>query len=189
MRLLVQADSTAPAAAARDMRNALAVAVTAGMQDAGALLKQRARQNVSQAGFSQRWQNTIRVTTFPSDGRPSLDPAAYLRDTVPYSGVFEDGATIRGAPLLWIPLRSTPQLGGRKPTPSLWARQVGPLVSVNRPGKPPLLFGPLPGNRQARVPLFVGESSVTIRKRFDIHGVAEGVAAELPSLVSRHLKG
>jgi hypothetical protein len=81
-------------------------------------------------------------------------------------------------------------------TPSQYARSVGPLVSVERPGKPPLLFAkPRAGRRRRRAalavdgkPLYVGLSSVAIAKRFAIKDAAQKAAAQLPSLYAKHLK-
>ena len=81
-------------------------------------------------------------------------------------------------------------------TPAQYARSVGPLVSVERPGKPPLLFAKPRAARRGRrtavnaerKPLYVGLSSVAIRKRFDIKGAAQRAAAQLPALYARNLR-
>jgi hypothetical protein len=81
-------------------------------------------------------------------------------------------------------------------TPSQYARSVGPLVSVQRPGRPPLLFPKYRSGRRRRngtigkerKPLYVGLSSVAIAKRFNIRGAAQNAAAQLPSLFEKHLR-
>jgi Family of unknown function (DUF6441) len=126
-----------------------------------------------------------------------MRPAAFIFDKIRYAGVFEEGAVISGQPLLWLPLPNVPLRRGRPMTPSQYARSIGPLVSVQRPGGPPLLF-PKPrsgrGRRRRaavgveRKPLYVGLSSVAIAKRFNIKGAAQNAAAQLPSLYAKHLR-
>ena len=81
-------------------------------------------------------------------------------------------------------------------TASQYARSIGPLVSVERPGKPPLLFAKSRTGRRGRVatagaerkPLYVGLSSVAIHKRFDIKGAVRKAAAQLPQLYAKNLR-
>ena len=97
------------------------------------------------------------------------------------------------------------------------ARQVAAagvkLISINRPGKTPLLAASLrlTGAAQGKlskialtlsklkkgtagkrgevhaVPLFFGLDTVTLQKRFNISGVADGVSASLPDLYLQNL--
>src|SRR4029079_3825172 len=80
----------------------------------------------------------------------SLRPAAFIYHKIRYAGVFEEGAVIGGQPLLWLPLPTVPLRRGRPMTPSQYARSVGPLVSVQRPGSPPLLFPKYRSGRRRR---------------------------------------
>jgi hypothetical protein len=81
-------------------------------------------------------------------------------------------------------------------TPSQYVRSVGPLVSAQRPGSPPLLFAKYRAKRSrrrgadslSRKPLYIGISSATIAKRFDIKGAARQAAAQLPTLYAKHLR-
>jgi hypothetical protein len=82
-------------------------------------------------------------------------------------------------------------------TPLQYARSIGPLVSVHRPGGQPLLFPKSRSGRgrrrragvgAERKPLYVGLSSVAIAKRFDIKGAAQNAAAQLPALFAKHLR-
>ena len=121
-------------------------------------------------------------------------PAAFIFHKIRYAGVFEEGAVIRGQPLLWLPLGNVPVRRGRPMTPSQYVRSVGPLVSVQRAGSPPLLFAKYRAKRSrrraadslGRKPLYVGISTATIAKRFDIKGAAEQAAAQLPALYAKH---
>ncbi|RUV75922.1 MAG: hypothetical protein EOR30_17065 [Mesorhizobium sp.] len=93
-------------------------------------------------------------------------------------------------------------------TPALYIKTIGPLVSIERPGKPPLLAGKIATNRRGSktgkvslsalkrggagapstlVPLFVGIDRVNIRDRFSIREITERAAARLGDLYLKHL--
>jgi hypothetical protein len=188
-------------------------AATGAIRDAATDMKTRGRANIAGAGFSKKWQNAWRVNVYPKSGY-SLKAAAYGFHKIPYSLVFESGATIRAKRgLLWIPLPTVPKKGQRRMT----ARQVVAagvkLISIARPGKRPLLAASLrlTGTQQGKlskialtlsklkkgtagkrgevqaVPLFYGLNTVTLRKRFNISGVADSVSAGLPDLYLKHV--
>ena len=187
-------------------------ASTAAMKEVADLAKERGRQNIAGAGFGKRWQNALRSEAYPKRGE-SVNAAAWIYHRIPYAGVFEQGATIRGNPLMWVPLSTTPSLGRRnKLTPKNFESQIGPLFSM-RGSKQPLLGakvavtkaaarrGPpyrvtraalrrgAAGNGVIRtVPVFVGVDTVRIRKRFDLASVADQVAREIPRLYLKNLK-
>ena len=180
---------------ARELQKPIAKAATAAMKDAGDVAKRTGRSSIASAGFSRKWQNALRVNIYPAQG-DSMRPAAFIFHKIRYAGVFEEGAVIRGQPLLWLPLGNVPVRRGRPMTPSQYVRSVGPLVSVQRPGSPPLLFAKYRAKRSrrraadslGRKPLYIGISSATIAKRFDIKGAARQAAAQLPSLYAKHLR-
>ena len=173
----------------------MARAATAAIRDAGDIAKRGGRASIAGQGFSRKWQNALRVNIYPTRG-DSLRPAAFIFHKISYAGVFEEGAVIGGKPLLWLPLSNVPIRRGRPMKPSEYARSGGPLVSVQRPGSPPLLFPkyrPKRGRRRAagslrRKPLYIGLSAVQISKRFDVKGAARTAANQLPSLYEKHLK-
>ena len=179
----------------KEMQRPIAKAATAAIREAGEIAKRDGRASIAAAGFSRKWQNALRVNFYPPQG-DSMRLAAFIFHKIRYAGVFEEGAVISGQPLLWLPLPNVPLRRGRPMTPSQYARSIGPLVSVQRPGGPPLLF-PKPrsgrGRRRRaavgaeRKPLYVGLSSVAISKRFNIKGAAQNAAAQLPSLFAKHL--
>ena len=71
----------------------------------------------------------------------SINAAAHVYHRIPYAWVHEEGATIHGQPLLWLPLSHAPDKIGRfRMTPR---RYPGPLQFVRRAGKPPLLVAKL----------------------------------------------
>ena len=195
LALTVSAIAGGFAKAMEDAQRPIAKAATAAIREAGDIAKRNGRASIAAAGFSQKWQNALRVNIYPPQG-DSLRPAAFIYHKIRYAGVFEDGASIHGQPLLWLPLANVPLRRGRPMTPAQYTRSVGPLVSVQRPGKPPLLFAKPRAARRGRrtvvnaerKPLYVGLSSVELRKRFDIRGAALTAAAQLPALYARNLR-
>lgn len=187
-------------------------AATGAMKDVSDLAKTRGRDEIARAGFSKRWQNTLRNDTFPRRGF-SADAAAWLYHRIPYAGVFEEGATIRGRPRLWVPLSSTPKLGRNKRlTPQNFARDMGKLVPMTN-ARQPLLGAKLAVTKAAArrgppykvtksalrrgasgqgiirtVPVFAGVDTVQIRKKFDLERAFRGAADRLPQLYLDNLK-
>ena len=180
---------------AREIEKPMARAAMAAIQDAGDIAKRGGRSSIAAAGFSRKWQNALRVNIYPPQGE-SLRPAAFIFHKIRYAGVFEEGAVIGGKPFLWLPLANVPIRRGRPMRPSEYVRSVGPMVSVQRPGSPPLLFPKYRAKRSrrraadslARKPLYIGLSAVEVAKRFDVKGAARQAAAQLPSLYAKHLK-
>ena len=180
---------------ARALEKPIAKAATAAMKETGDIAKRGGRSSIAAAGFSRKWQNALRVNIYPPRGE-SIRPAAFIFHKIRYAGVFEEGAVIAGKPLLWLPLSDVPVRRGRPMLPSEYARSVGPLVSVQRPGRPSLLFAkhqPKRRRRRAaeslgRKPLYIGLSAVEIAKRFDVRGAAVLAANQLPALYEKHLR-
>lgn len=170
---------------AKDM---MARAATAAMTDAAKLAVQGGRQSIAAGGFGANWQNALRAKVYPSSGA-SLSPAAEIYSKIPYAGAFEYGQTVSGKPLLWLPLDNVP-LGrrGKRMSPAEVARSIGPLHSINRPGRPPLLAAVLRLRGKATlVPLFVGVPSITDPKKFSVLDAVNHVRERLPDLYEKHL--
>ena len=214
VRVEIAAAFSGKKVAAKDsFTGTIAVAATGTMKDAAALLKSRGRANIAQGGMSSKWQNAWRVNVYPKSG-VSIDAAVWAFHKIPYSLAFETGARI--APKhgkLWIPLPSTPKKVGRnRVTPRLLIQSGVKLITIKRPGKHPLLATSVrvsrsqmasknlklslnkirKGTKGVRgtvraVPLFVGLDSVTLRKRFDLAGVAEAIRGELGALYVKNL--
>jgi hypothetical protein len=188
------------------------IAATGAITDVAEIAKTQGRADIARAGFSPKWQNALRANVYPKKGF-SADAAAWIFHRIPYAGVFEDGATIRGRPRMWIPLSSTPKLGGRtRLTPKNFEKQYGRLVPMNA-GRNPLLGAPVGLTRaEARggppyrispgtlrrgasgsgiirtVPVFVGVDVVSIRKRFNLRRIFNDAAARLPQLYLDNLE-
>ncbi len=196
--------------AMRSIKDPIAAAGSGAIGEAADIVKREGRADIASAGFSRRWQNALRTEVFPKAPKVSADAAAIIFHRIGYAGVFEEGAAIRGKPLLWLPLPSAPKkVGGKKASPAQYIRSVGPLFSISRPGKPPLLAGQIATNRRGQrnkgkvtltalrrgasgapsrlVPLFVGISVANIRDRFSIKEITERSAARLGALYLQHL--
>ena len=179
----------------------MAAAAQGAIAAAGNIVKAEARADIAAAGLGAGFVKALRVDIYPK-GRNSLNATAHVYHKIPYAGVFEEGATIRGRPRLWIALPSTPQRHGRKPmTPELFAKSIGPLSFVKRPGKRPLLVAKAKKGKNmtkvslarfrsggrgegpfVSVPVFVGVDSVAIRKRLNITGIVRAARDRLPQL-------
>lgn len=205
------------AKAIADIQKPVAEAATGAMADAAQIAKTAGRASIASAGFSTRWQNALRANVYPAGGKTSLQPAALIYHKIAYSNVFETGAVIRGRPMLWLPIHENLPIapGGRRWTPATFVKQVGPLRSVNVPGKPPLLVGKvvvgmtgatlaLPSaamtrkgsraraafakQREVWKPLFIGHDAVSIGKKFNVAGAVQKARDQLGPLYLKHLK-
>ncbi len=192
MRLVLSDVSAQIRKAIKEMERPIAEAATAAVREAGLMAKAEGRANIAAAGFSQKWQNALRCDVYPKNG-VSIGAAAHIHHKIPYAGVFEDGATISGDPLLWLPLPGAPidadlRHGGRKLTPKKYIAQGGRLASVKRPGKRPLLVGKPGAGSDKAVPLYVGVPLVNISKKFNITDAVRRAAARLGEFYLKHLK-
>lgn len=175
-------------AAVREIQRPMAEAATAALRDVANEAVSNGRRHLAGAGFGSKSQRGFTSILFPKGGRPSLRAAARIYHKIGYFGVFERGATILGKPRLWLPLDNVPKgLGGRQLRPREYASRFGPLRSVNRPGRNPLLVGSLRGSKQA-VPLFVGVSTVKLRDRLDLYGIIDRAADRFPEHYFRNVK-
>ncbi|WP_206534797.1 DUF6441 family protein, partial [Mesorhizobium sp. M7A.F.Ca.CA.001.13.1.1] len=161
-------------------------------------------------GFSRRFANSFRTNVYPKTGA-SLGAAALVFDTVPYFDIFETGGRVAGKPMLWLPLPSAPKrIGRQRMTAELYIKSVGPLFTINRPGKAPLLAanvgvsartgkvgkltsaklrrGASGGGAKQAVPLFVGVDDVTLKKRFNLRRITAAHAAKLGAYFAEKLK-
>ena len=204
------------AEALRKLWRPVARAATAAMDEAAASIKGEARADIARAGFSKRWQNALRVKRFPEGASVSIGAAAFTWHKMPYATIFAEGGTIRGKPLLWVPLENTPKrIARRRMTPERFERAIGPLTYIGRRGRPPLLAARAAlSASQARkdrpkvslaalrrgaaggtgrtvmrtVPLFVGLDAVKIGKKFQILKIVERAAGRLAALYVKHFR-
>lgn len=126
----------------------------------------RGRADIAGAGrFGTRWTRGLRGSV---DARGDNINVAVTHD-VPYFDVHQEGRTIRGRPLLWIPLSYTGV--------TVRARDYqNPLVRVDRKsGAAPLLLDVVD-----KRPVYVGLRSVKIPKRFHVVEIIREVAKTIP---------
>lgn len=148
-------------------------AAVGALDDAAKEAVKKGRANIRSAGrFSGPWVQGLRSRTYKNNG---LDAAALIYHRFGIAGIFEEGGTIRGKPLMWLPI------GGRK----LLARSGKNLASVNVPGRRPILVGDVQGKR---IPLFVGIDVVRIRKRFNIAGIVRAAASRIGEFYLRRIR-
>jgi len=188
-------------AAFRAPYSPMAEAAQGAIAAAGNIVKVEARADIAAAGLGAGFVKALRVDIYPK-GRNSLNATAHVYHKIPYAGVFEEGATIRGRPRMWVALPNVPQRYGRKPmTPELFRKSIGTLAFVKPPGKRPLLFAKAKAGKNTTrislarfraagsgpgpfvsVPVFVGLDSVSIRKRLKIAGIVRSARDRLPQL-------
>lgn len=192
-------------------QQAMVEAAQATFQAGATIFKFRGRTDIAQAGFSTKWQNTLRVDFYPNDG---FNPGLRLWHKIPYAGVFEDGEHVKGQPLLWLPVPGLAKRFGKGQRldplsferatgqdlipfrdPNTGTPVLGVRIKVPRRGKTPKLS--LSRLRRgtsgktgvlATVPVFVGVKSVDIRKKFNMQRVRDSVAEELPGLYVRNME-
>lgn len=196
------------------------VACTEAIVDAGSNMVRLGALNIKGHVKGVKLAKSWSARYFPgnSKGRPrsqSINAAVWAYSRIPFLSIFEDGGTIHGKPLLWIPLRNAPLTIGKGITRGHLTprrlREAGvKLFSITRPGKLPLLATKINASRAAArrtnfnvslsrlkkskgparmtVPLFFGVRRVVIRKKLDLAGIAERERDNLPGYYVQHLK-
>lgn len=155
-----------------DVRLSINKAARVAIEKTAARVTREARQEIGRGGMSPKFQKGLRSLVFVNPGK---DPefVAFIFHSFPFSGVFEEGATIIGKPYLWLPTKNAPRVGGRQVGPAGFRRSFGRLASSRRGSRGrPLLFGKLPG-KDKPVPVFVAIPIVQIRKRYSVSGLIE----------------
>ncbi len=201
MKLVARAEPGQWAKATTEYERIIAKGSTQAMRKIGKLAVDAGRQAISAAGFSSKFARTLRAINKPKSGYV-LNPSVYIHSTINYADIFETGKTIVGSPYLWLPLPTVPPFKGRPHmTPRQYIQNVGPLVTMRRNGKLPLLGAVVEkGGRPTRarlrrtflrgvfnekrrstitVPMFVAVPSVVIPKKFDVKGAIEDAAEDI----------
>jgi hypothetical protein len=139
------------------------------------------RANIAGAGFGKRWQEGFVAEVYPKGGA-AINESIYVKHKNNLARVFEFGTTTSGKPLMWLPFDNVPLRPGSnvsRMSPRQFVQSGGKLQYVK--GKTaPLLMGD-------GVPMFVGVTSATIPKKFDLIAIAERESARLPELLAKHL--
>jgi hypothetical protein len=182
------------------------------IHDVGIKARDDVRAMVGAAGFGSKWQKSF-VARFGFNEGSLYNPFALIHSTINYAGVFETGK-VETRNYIWLPLPQVPPIAGRPHmTPSQYYQNVGPLVFMRTPGKPPMLGRtvrvPRGGGRpfltvasQRRglsrkprsddiiqtIPMFVGVSSVNIPTKWDVKGTVENAAKGLSEAYEANLE-
>lgn len=122
---------------------------------------------------SERWQKGLQARV---SYQSRSDITIRLVHAVFYWHVFQFGATIKGRPLLWIPLDFAKDAQGKS------ARDYpGKLFRVDRKGKAPLLMSDTG-------PKYFGKESVTIPKKFHLREIAAAVSRNMGTYFKKAMK-
>src|SRR5512146_2678889 len=128
-----------------------ATALTKAMREVGKRAATAANKEIHSAGFaSRKWE--LRPKNYPTSGI-SLSPEVWLHSRINFEDIFEEGGTVHGNPWLWLPLPSVPKWPGdttRQMSPKKYTETIGPLVTIRRKGKPPLLGAAVTGTLRAQ---------------------------------------
>lgn len=206
MRLKFNIDSAQWVKEGAEKQRVIATSVTNAMRETGKRAAAAANEVIHAGGFaSRKWE--LRPKNFPSSG-VSLLPEVWLHSRINFEDIFEEGGIIHGNPWLWLPLPSVPKWPGdatRQMSPKKYAETIGPLVTIRRRGKPPMLGAAVTGRlppqpfgrfvtrgrlRKGRggkgpvtiIPLFVAVSSVVIEKRFDTAAAVEKATEDIQNI-------
>lgn len=138
---------------------------------AASMMLEQTSKDISSAGkFGASYLKGLKVTVDGDTIRTTIDS--------PGANVFENGGTIHGNPLLWLPLSGTDAVG----TPA--GQYSHKLFSVNRKaGGPPLLF-----SIDDHAPKYFGVPYVTIPKKFHIAEIQQRVMLNFAAFFNTALR-
>lgn len=191
----------------------MARAVTLTMNDVAVEVKTGVRAAIASGGLSRKHQNAFRTKVYPRRG-DSMNAAVWGASNIDYENIFQRGGTIHpvNRRWLWVPTKQAPpKIGGKHTTIKAYLSSVGPLQFIKRPGHPPLMVAKVTrrtksskgfsvsslrrgaaahslGKKTELVPIFVGLTSVTIRRRFNVDPVYEAARSSLPSRYANHME-
>lgn len=147
--------------AAADFDNALETAKNM----VASMIEDQTKADILSAGnFGAAYADNLSVTVQGDEIITTLD--------APGADIFQDGGTIHGNPLLWLPITGTDAVGTQ-------AKDYGQkLFSVNRKaGGPPLLF-----SMSDKKPKYFGIPSVFIPKKFHLEEIQLSVMENFASV-------
>jgi hypothetical protein len=157
----------------RQVKSALGKAATETADE----IEIRGRADIRSAGrFGRRWTDGFHAKVRLAGNRYTIQ----VFDDVPYFNIFELGGTIRGKPMLWIPLSfATDAIGIR-------ARDYpGGLFRVDRKaGGAPLLL-----SIKDKQPKYFGKESVRMPKKFHIRRIVREEAGQIGKRFRENING
>lgn len=150
-------------------------AITAAANMAASMIEEQARDDIRSAGnFGDDIASSVHVTVSGKLGNMRISMTA----DDPRVGLFENGGTVEGKPLLWLPISGTDAEGTRA------SDYQGGLFSVQpKTGAHPLLF-----SMADKLPKYFGVESVTIPKKFRLAEIQKSVMANFREIFDAQLK-
>lgn len=191
MRIQFKGDTGQFLRATNEYEKIQAKALTGAVRKAGKAAQDAGRTAIQSSGLGSYWVKSFRFLMKPKTG-DVLNPFAWVHSIINFFDVFQTGKSFgaKKASLLWLPLKNVPMWPGAKPprqlSPKKYSQIYGPLRTISRPGKAPMLggvvragssgrptrksFGGIRGTRGKLqvVPLFVGVKRVDIANKFDV---------------------
>ena len=185
------------------------VAVTRGVQAAGAGLKAQWRADVSGSGLGKRLANSIRARNYPGSGESIRAASLVFSNASEILDAHDRGALIRSKDGFWlaIPTDAAARLrgaGNKRVTPRIFEQRTGlRLRFVYRPGKTGLLVADqarintkgtaaMKRGRRRKDGILTGEATVVafilvpqvkLRRRLDLSKAATAWSERLPGLI------
>ncbi|MFL9499232.1 DUF6441 family protein [Rhodopseudomonas palustris] len=184
-KAVAQAFYTAKAAGGIDMYSKIAGAINDAFADCAVNYKTAVRAHIRAQGFSNNWANAWRTKKYPERGN-AMDPAVFGWHKIPYSDVFESGATIRGKRgLLWLPLPTLRTGTKRKMTPAKLAARGVKLFSIKGRKRPILAANVRVSGKTAQQKAEVWRTANTYRGRNSAAGRMFTIARLLKGSASK----
>lgn len=188
----------------RETYAATARAAGQSVRTVGDDIVRKGRSKIKSAGqFKGRWVSGWRARYYPRGSKGSPNAKAVVKHSLGgLASVHEFGATIRGRPLLWIPVQGSRKTvglnvdfaagrinrGRARFTPKAVASAKGGLQYIKPAGGPPMLAYKTGGKRARLQPAFIGLRSVKIPARWGLLSVAEGEAQRLDAEFLKQFK-
>jgi hypothetical protein len=151
-------------------------AMRTGARQAADAILIRGKQDIASAGnFGARWTDGLQVKVGQGGGNIRIG----VTHNIPYFAVFQEGALIRGKPLLWIPAPwATEAQGLDSPTD-----YPGRLFKVtNKDGHIYLMAD---ADKQVK---YIGCSQITVPKKFHIKEIIQEEAHNLKEYYAKRLR-
>jgi hypothetical protein len=120
--------------------------------------------------FGAKWTQGIHATIIQGNG---FNSTIQVQSSIPFFSVFDKGVTIKGNPFLWLPLSFSDAAGQKV------SSFKGQLFFVKRKvGGPPLLL-----SIATKKPMFVGLTSVTLKKKWDTAQIVKAVMSRFADFI------
>lgn len=150
-------------------------AMTAAANMAASMIEQEAKQDIAEAGnFGGRWADGLHVNVNGTGKNISIS----MVHDIPYAGIFEEGGTNVGKPLMWIGLSGTDAEGV---SVGSYGDQ---LFSAKSAKGTPLLF-----SISDKRPKFFGVASITIPPKWHLREIQLRVMQNFRSYFDTAFRG